>query len=115
MVVLLLFGISLVDWAADSFNVYYKYLSTCAVEEAIDPYSCVIVSFVALFKLSDALVIYVVIEMLFLVGGSDTTYDNNPLWFSETLPVVPKKSFLPYMLMNYLVDSDILEKSLNCF
>ena len=82
MVVLLLFGISLVDWAADSFNVYYKYLSTCAVEEAIDPYSCVALSSADKFELSTALIMDTVRERVFLVGGSETTSDNIYWWVS---------------------------------
>ena len=72
MVTFLFSGVSLVDWFYFSFNASDYYYSTCVVEEAIHPFSCVIVNFSAKFPLST---VYGCSE-IFLVGGSDITSDT---------------------------------------
>ena len=76
MLALLFCCISLVDEVVDAFGVSDHASSTCVVEEATDPSSCVIVSFSVKFESSAALIMATVRERIFLVGGSDTKSDT---------------------------------------
>ena len=76
MVALLFCGVSLEDEIADVFNVSDNAAYACAVQEATDNSSCVIVSFAYKFPLSAALIMDEVIGRLFLVGVLETTSDT---------------------------------------
>ena len=73
---------SLVDDVSEDFDVSENDSSTCVLEEATYPFSCVIVSFSDKFAWSAVLIMAVAREQIFFVGGSDTTYDATPLWVS---------------------------------
>ena len=91
MVALLFCGIYLLYEVSDAFDVYENAYSTCVLEEATYPSSCVIVGFEAKFAWSAALIMATVREQLLFLRGSETTSDTNSLWVSEELPGVFKK------------------------
>ena len=90
MIALLFCGMSSVDEVADDFDVSDNTSFTCVVEEATDTSSCVIVIFADMFAFSAKLIVDSVRGRVFLVIGSDITYDTTSLWVSKGLTGVLK-------------------------
>ena len=109
MVLILFYGVTLVDYIADTFNISDNDAYIYVVEGATYPSFCFIVHFFAKISSFSTLMMELVRKHTFLVGGSDTTSDNTYLRVSEILPRVLKMIFIPYIVMHCLVELDTLE------